>query len=190
MYDLQTDLLGTYQQHNIKTVLAACDLLGNQGLHLPLDVCLKALGRVKQLTGLRGRWEWIQKQPIIIADVGHNAAGIKEVMQQWEQLQADNKYVVTGFVKDKDISEALSFFSKDSFYYFCNAKLPRALPATDLATMAQQQGLAGIVCASVADAVNAARQKMKKGDALLITGSFFIVGEALEHLNDSVVRQK
>jgi folylpolyglutamate synthase/dihydropteroate synthase len=35
---------------------------------------------------------------------------------------------------------------------------------------------------SVADAVNAAREHLSKADALLVTGSFFIVGEALAML--------
>ena len=44
MYDLQTDILGTYQQHNIKTVLAAVEtLVANQGLDLSLSITFRAL---------------------------------------------------------------------------------------------------------------------------------------------------
>jgi dihydrofolate synthase/folylpolyglutamate synthase len=181
--DLKTDLLGSYQQHNIKTVLAAAELLDKQGkFSLPQEKTFAALSRVKQLTGLRGRWDWIQTNPLIIADVGHNPAGIKEVMQQWKDITARKKYILTGFVKDKDIDEALKMYPKDAVYYFCNAQIPRALPAADLAVKAHTAGLSGDHYPTIADGVKAALAQLQPDDALLITGSFFVVGEALEAL--------
>lgn len=183
IYDLQTDLLGTYQQHNIKTVLAATEILNaSQGMNITIEDSLRALLKVKKLTGLRGRWERLNEAPAIIADVGHNAAGIKEVMEQWQQIEAAQKHIIVGFVKDKDVNAALAFFPKDAIYHFCNAATPRALPASDLSAMANSFGLNGNIYPSVAAAISAALNLMSNKDALLITGSFFIVGEALEHL--------
>ncbi|MDR3681330.1 MAG: bifunctional folylpolyglutamate synthase/dihydrofolate synthase [Flavipsychrobacter sp.] len=183
MYSLKTDLLGTYQRHNIITVLAACDILKNTtGLQLSFEDIKTALAHVKQLTGLRGRWEWLQQNPIIIADVGHNAAGMSEVMAQWAQVPAQHKHIVVGFVKDKEIDDALALFPKNNTYYFCNAQIPRALPAAQLQEQATLAGLHGDAYATVAYAVNAATKAMSAVDALLITGSFFVVGEALERL--------
>lgn len=183
MYDMHTDLMGGYQTHNIKTVLAAAEILvANQGLNLTLPKIFEALAQVKELTGLRGRWEWIQQRPIIISDVGHNAAGITEVMKQWKDVPARQKHIVVGFVKDKDVSAALSMFPKDAIYYFCNAQLARALPASELKELAAKKHLNGGAYASVAAAVQAAKESMINEDALLITGSFFIVGEAMQYL--------
>jgi len=184
MYDLRTDLSGSYQQHNIKTVLAAAEVLvANQGLNLSLPKILEALSKVKELTGLRGRWEWIQHNPAIICDVGHNAAGITEVMKQWKEVPAKQKHIVVGFVRDKDVAAALALFPKDSIYYFCNAQTPRALPAAELREMAAEQHLNGLAYSSITEAVNAAKQNMDDADALLITGSFFVVGEAMVSLD-------
>ncbi|RYD58807.1 MAG: bifunctional folylpolyglutamate synthase/dihydrofolate synthase [Sphingobacteriales bacterium] len=184
MYDLKTDLTGSYQKHNIKTVLAAVDvLISSKGLNIPFDLTIQALSEVKQLTGLHGRWDVLQQQPLIVADVAHNPAGIEEVMQQWGLVKAEQKHIVVGFVKDKDVDEALSIFPKDATYYFCNAGIPRALPASSLHKIATEAGLAGNIYGTVADAVRAARNGLKLNDALLITGSFFIVGEAIEYLN-------
>ncbi len=182
MYDLHTDMLGNYQQHNIKTVLTATELLTHMGFNLSIPSTLAALGNVKRTTGLRGRWDWLQEYPAIICDVAHNPAGIGEVMNQWRQVKAAKKHIVTGFVRDKDVQEALSLFPKDCTYYFCNADLPRALPAGELKEIADQSGLHGNAYNSVADAVTAAKAAMTENDALLITGSFFIVGEALSAL--------
>ena len=182
MYDLQTDLLGNYQQHNLKTILTAAEVISHYGFKLTTEGTIASLRGVKNKTGLRGRWDWIQENPTIICDVAHNPAGLKEVMAQWQSVPADMRHIVTGFVKDKDVQEALALFPKDAFYYFCNADMPRALPAAELKNMARQAGLNGDAFTSVKDAVAAARKSMRREDALLVTGSFFIVGEAMDVL--------
>lgn len=184
MYDLTSDLPGSYQYHNIKTVLAAVDVLkANQGIDIPFATVQRALSKVKKLTGLFGRWDVLQDTPLIIADVGHNIAGITEVTNQWKQVDADNKHIVIGFVKDKDVDAVLTLLPKDNTYYFCNANIIRALPASELKKRAETAGLQGEMYSSVADAVSAARNAVTASGAVLITGSFFIVGEAIEYLN-------
>ena len=184
MYDLSSDLPGQYQYHNIKTVLATVDVLSaNQGIGIPFATVQRALAKVKKLTGLFGRWDVLQDKPLIIADVAHNTGGMKEVSQQWQKVNADNKHVVIGFVKDKDISEVLGLLPTDNTYYFCNANIQRALPASELKKLAAEKGLNGEHYTSVADAINAARVIVNQNDAILITGSFFVVGEAIEYLN-------
>ncbi len=181
MYDVKTDLLGDYQQQNIRTVLAAIEVLDTTtDLKIDFENVLSALANVKAITGLAGRWDVWQIQPFVVADVAHNAAGIKHVMQQWQKVDADKKKIVVGFVKDKDVVEALSHFPKENTYYFCNAATPRALPAETLQVIANNVGLTGNYYPSVRDAIDAAMRDMTKEDALLITGSFFVVGEAME----------
>ena len=182
MYDLTTDLLGNYQQHNIKTVLTAVEILSHKGFNLTIPAAINALASVKKTTALHGRWEWLQENPTIICDVAHNPAGLNEVLAQWKHVPATAKHIVVGFVKDKDIAEALSLFPKDATYYFCNADTPRALPAEELRAAAALQELTGNAYGTVSAAVNAAKEQMQRTDALLITGSFFIVGEALQLL--------
>ena len=184
MNDLHTDMQGNYQYHNIKNVLAATDILiANQGISIPFENTLRSFSKVKKATGLRGRWEVLQQQPLVIADVGHNAAGMKEVLKQWQNVEARNKHIIIGFVKDKDVAEALSAFPKDAIYHFCNAGIPRAMPASELAAIAEQNGLTGTVYESVAAATTGALAALNDEDALLITGSFFVVGEALMVVN-------
>lgn len=179
MFDLKTDLAGSYQLHNIKTALTAADVLRQIGFRIDTDTAIHALAQVRKLTGLRGRWEQVSQTPLVIADVAHNPAGLSEIMQQWAWVPARNKHIVTGFVRDKDIAASLALFPRDSIFHFCNAAIPRALPAEELIVLAAGQGINGTAYTSVAEAVKAARQQMSPEDALLITGSFFIVSEAL-----------
>ena len=180
LIDIQTDLTGNYQQYNLKTVLTAVDVLSFLGFDLSIVEATEALKNVKKATGLMGRWDWLKEQPVIICDVAHNTAGLTNVLQQWSQVAADKKHIVLGFVKDKEVAEALALFPKDATYYFCNAQIQRALPAADLKEMAATANLAGESYLTVKDAVNTAISNMGECDALLITGSFFIVGEAFE----------
>jgi dihydrofolate synthase/folylpolyglutamate synthase len=177
--EMRTDLLGTYQQHNIKTVLTATELLAALGWKLSLENAMDALEEVKKLTGLRGRWDVWQTTPFIVADVAHNPAGLTEVLAQWKAVTANQKHIVLGFVKDKDVPAALALFPEDAVYYCTNAAIPRALPVDELLRMVQDEGLNGAAYKTVAEAMNAAREALAQEDALLITGSFFVVGEAM-----------
>lgn len=186
MYDLKTDLMGNFQVHNIKTVLTASTLLYNMGWDLSLDKVLASLAHVKKSTGLRGRWEYYQQQPAIILDVAHNPDGLeylKDNLNTVSQKEKGRLHIVCGFVKDKDVQAALSYFPKDALYYFTQANVPRALPASELAQIGSDLGLEGKSFKTVEDAVIEFSLKVREEDTVLITGSFFIVGEALAYLD-------
>lgn len=184
-YAFTSDLFGTYQTANLTTVLSAVDALQARGWNLPIDKVLDALGSVTTTTGLRGRWELLRDPPRIIADVGHNTAGLTAVLAQWAGVPAREKHIVVGFVRDKDLEAVLALFPTYAIYHFCNAAIPRALPVTELTEAAARYGLQGKSYPSVGAAIDGARAEMKMDDALLITGSFFVVGEALEAMEEA-----
>jgi dihydrofolate synthase/folylpolyglutamate synthase len=180
---ISTDLTGSYQQENIATALASIHVMKQLGWALPpLEQAVEALRNVRATTGLRGRWERLRESPLVIADVAHNPAGLTTVLRDWQNVSAKNKHIVLGFVRDKDVPKALSLFPKDAVYHFCAANLPRALPAKELVEAASKAGLQGSTHESVKAAVEAALSEMSEDDALLITGSFFIVAEVMEAL--------
>ncbi len=194
IYDLRTDLLGSFQSHNIKTTLTACSLLHQAGWKLPLETVFASLSEVKKRTGLRGRWERFQKMPDIILDVAHNPDGMEYLAANLQALQenhvSENRpelHIVCGFVKDKDVDKALEFFPKEATFYFTQANVPRAMPHDELYAIGGNKGLEGSSYPTVAEAVAAAVSKAGKDDIILITGSFFIVGEALAVLEGKKV---
>ncbi|MEZ5018216.1 MAG: folylpolyglutamate synthase/dihydrofolate synthase family protein [Flavipsychrobacter sp.] len=183
MHDLASDLPGSYQSKNIKTVLGVLEVLNTMKLlEIDKDTIFNALSNVKGSTGLRGRWDVLQHNPYIIAESAHNQAGIEGAMQQWAGIEATNKHILIGFVKDKDINGALAALPKDQNYYFCAAQIPRALAAEELHNKAKELGLQGKAYTTIEEALTDIKSTMQDDDALLITGSFFVVGEALAHL--------
>lgn len=190
IFQLKTDLLGSYQESNLKTAIVATQVLNAQGWKLPLEQVLESFSRVKERTGLQGRWEIIHRQPKVILEVAHNVGGIAFLAENIsrEKISPQGELrILIGFVKDKDINGLLQLLPKDATYYFTQAHIPRALDAVKLSEMALDAGLKGTAFPEMESAVAKALQETNPEDLLLVTGSFFIVGEASLLLKGSVM---
>lgn len=175
-----SQLTGTYQLKNLATVFAAIDQLKLKDFIITDEAVQEGLARVCDSTGLRGRWEKLSDEPLIIADTGHNVQGITAVVNQLREFSFKRKRIIIGMVNDKDIRGVLSLLPGDSEYYFTNANTKRALPATELMQQAIEFNLYGNTFNTVKEAVQAALSESSPEDMILITGSNFVVGEALE----------
>jgi dihydrofolate synthase/folylpolyglutamate synthase len=175
--NLACQLTGQYQLRNLAGVLQAVEVLNERGYFIEELALRKGIAQVSTLTGLRGRWEIVQRNPLIIYDTGHNESGIREVVNQLNQVPYDKLYCVIGMVNDKDLSHILPLFPKKAYYYFCQAQIPRALPATDLQKLAASCGLTGEVIPSVKEALNHAILKATSQDLIFVGGSTFVVAE-------------
>lgn len=173
-------LQGIYQQKNLAGVLQAVDILRQQGWKISEEQLLDGLTKVMSQTGLKGRWQKLGTNPLIVCDTGHNLDGVAQVVKQLQQLSYHQLFMVIGMVKDKDISGVLELLPKDANYYFCQASIPRALDAGILAEKARGIGLKGEVIANVNDAIHQARARASADDVIFIGGSTFIVAEIEE----------
>lgn len=175
----KTDLTGRYQLKNITGVLSAVKLMQQAGWELPEEQVFTALQHVKKLTGLRGRWEVINNHPLTVLDVGHNEAGITEIVEQLRHATYRQLHIVTGFVKDKEVEKVLKIFPQSATYYFTKAQIPRAMDEITLADLATKEGLRGHAYETVQQAYAAAKQHAHEDDMILVCGSFFIVAEVI-----------
>ncbi|MDB5115378.1 MAG: fgs [Mucilaginibacter sp.] len=173
------DLTGSYQLKNIKTVLAAVDELRLQGFVITDEHIKTALGQVKKLTGLHGRWEVLSKNPLTICDTGHNPEGIQEVLKNIEAVSYKQLHMVIGMVNDKDSSKVLSMLPKNAIYYFAKPDIPRGLEAESLKQKAETFGLHGDAYLSVKAALSAAQKNAKTNDLIFVGGSTFVVAEVV-----------
>lgn len=173
----ELDLQGLYQLKNLLTVTESIKQLNDKGWAISQEHIKHGLAHVKKLTGLHGRWEVIQQQPTIVLDVAHNEDGIKQIVSQLEHEDYRKLHIVTGMVKDKEIDKVLSLLPHQAAYYFTNAHIERALPATELATLAAKHGLSGDHYADVNTALQQAITNADKDDLILVCGSVFVVGE-------------
>ena len=173
----QLDLAGIYQLKNVLTVIEAVDQLHSMGWAVTHEHLQAALPHVKKLTGLYGRWQVLQQHPTVIADVGHNEDGIKQIVQQIELTTYNQLHMVIGFVKDKEVSNVLQLLPKTATYYFTKAQIERAMPEEILQSLAVSNGLRGQSYSEVNMALKQALANATKDDLILICGSVFLVGE-------------
>ena len=179
IWDLYSELTGSYQQKNIQTVLYATDRLIELGYAITEENIRHGIANVVSQTGLLGRWQILNNKPLTIADTGHNEAGIKEVLGQLKSIPYQKLHYVFGVVKDKDPSPVLKLLPKDAIYYFCKADIPRALDENELMHIAVSFGLKGTAYPYVAEALKAANYNASGSDLILIGGSTFVVAEAI-----------
>ena len=174
------DLAGDYQEKNLRTVLAAVRVLNGRGtLRLPDAVVQAGISRAACLTGLRGRWQVLSEHPLVLADTGHNEAGIREIAAQIDRTPHDRLFMVFGVVNDKDLERIWPLLPRNAYYIYTQAKIERALNSETLAQQAKEQGFSGEVVPDIPTAVCRAQQLAGENDLIFIGGSTFTVAEAL-----------
>lgn len=177
-YDFE--LKGLYQQKNIKTILTAIQQLRLTPYYNISDEALRqGLLHVTANTGLMGRWQTINSHPLAICDTGHNVGGFTYLVPQINSQPCDTLRIVFGMVNDKDISGVLSMMPKHAHYYFTQASVRRAMPATELQAIASKYGLRGATFSDVASAYAQALRDAGDNDFIFVGGSSFIVADLL-----------
>lgn len=167
----ETDLTGPYQAENLRTALAALELLG-------IGADREALARTAARTGLQGRWQRLREHPEVICDIGHNPPALEI---NFRRLRESGRplLIVYGIMADKDLDAIRPMMPPDARYFLVAPQGGRALPVGTLA--ARMQGLDCTVCGSVQAGV---RQALEAAETvpdciLYIGGSNFVVAEAI-----------
>lgn len=176
--EIRFPLLGNYQKKNLATIICALDIL-RERFNISKSSIQEGLSKVICNTGLMGRWQVIGKDPLIVADTGHNVAGINEIMMQLEETKFSTLHFVLSVVNDKDIDGILELLPKYAEYYFCKANIPRGLSVDILAEKAMAAGLKGRSYGSVTEAYKAACDNAHHDDMVFVGGSNFTVAEVV-----------
>ncbi len=177
--NLAIDLLGIYQKKNVITCLAALNELVKLGFRISNEQIYKAFSETSKITGLKGRWQIIGNNPLIITDTGHNEEGIKQIVNQINATAFKNLFIVIGMVNDKNIDKALSLLPKNASYFFTKAQIPRALPEMELQKVAIKHQLKGECFSDIKTALDAAKKLAQAEDFIFVGGSTFVAAEVV-----------
>jgi dihydrofolate synthase/folylpolyglutamate synthase len=183
---IRLPLVGAYQVENVCTAMATLTCIAQQGLAIPSDAYARGLSTVCW----PGRFQVVRRDPILIVDGAHNPDGATALC---EALHALNKgktkrkvALIAGFCGDKDV---LSYLRVLASTVHCAWAVPvpnpRSLTADETAGKMRMAGIDDVqACATLPDAVAAAETWAKTQDGLIvICGSLFLAGAALEQLN-------
>ncbi|MBQ6203724.1 MAG: bifunctional folylpolyglutamate synthase/dihydrofolate synthase [Prevotella sp.] len=172
------ELKGSYQEKNLHTILTATKVLS-----IPEKAIMEGLQHVSEMTGLQGRWQTLQKSPLVICDAGHNVGGWQYVSKQIAEQPCKQLRIVFGMVDDKDIDTVMGMLPHNAIYYWTQASTKRAIPAQKVKEKGEAHHLNGTIYDKVEDAYKAAIEESGKEDFIFVGGSSYIVSDLFEYLN-------
>jgi len=176
---LECDLKGIYQRHNIKTVIQSVKVLRDSGYKISNADSKTGLRNVVNTTGLKGRWQVLDTQPMIVCDTAHNKEGLTYVLQQLQSIVYTKLHIVFGVVNDKDLSSIIPLLPQNATYYLSKPNVQRGLDAEVLKNSFVKSGLIGKSYKSVNEALNSAKAMASNDDLIYVGGSTFVVAEII-----------
>lgn len=177
---LSVPLIGSYQGDNCALAVILLKELMNRGVYIPDEAFVSGL----QKTRWPGRLETVSFNPRIIIDCTHTPAGAEVVASEVKRIFG-KVMLVFGILSDKDVNGVAAKFgpvSEEAFIVTPDSK--RALPAELTAEFFEPYTKVQIY-SSLRDAISAAKDKAGRDGVVLITGSLYMAGEAMEVLNVS-----
>jgi len=178
--DLRPGLSGRYQTDNAALVLAACEILIQNGVNLSADHMREGL--------LRNRWpgrlELVCQSPQVILDGAHNLDAARVLADYLSEKMSGQKIImVMGILDDKPYKEMMGYLLPlCRKVIICQAKTGRAIPAEKLAAAAKEILADTQIIPDVGQALAHAMKIASEADTVCVAGSLYVVGEAKEHL--------
>lgn len=193
--NLFTPLAGHYQLINASVAVKAATVLLKQRLY---ENELRRLRDGLASTHWRGRLQIVSRNPLVIIDGAHNPdASLKLSQFIKEQLSGYKIILVTGIMSDKDIKGILlPLMPLCAEIIFTSPNYGRAASPQTLFEIAEDEGYDSKIAQTVKEALKMAfeiaknsseQEKSSKKPLILITGSFYTIGEAMEILGEKAV---
>ncbi|MFO8031370.1 MAG: folylpolyglutamate synthase/dihydrofolate synthase family protein [Desulfohalobiaceae bacterium] len=177
---LRTNLIGSHQMQNAGLALAACEILNQTGWKINTEHMRQGL----QKATWPGRMQLVQDRPKIMLDGAHNPEAIKVLAQCLNpSLEYQRLILVLGMMADKEIEKMLAqILPRTDYAIFTRPVYERALDPEELRSRATPWNVASHAEQSLPRALDQAQDLATPEDLILVCGSLFTVGEALEHL--------
>lgn len=182
---IESPLVGRHQLRNTALAVAAAEELARQGF-----------GRITPPSievGIRnthwpGRFQVVrpnEKWPEIVFDVAHNPAGAWALRSALSNLYEDRRMIfVFGAMRDKAIAEMTEIlFPLAEHVVAAAADNPRSATAAEIRGAAARTATDIEEASSVENALERARALAGAGGLLVVTGSIYVVGEAMQSLD-------
>lgn len=179
--DLFIPLYGDHQAQNAALAIAAVEaFLGNGERRILDDIIRVAFADVSS----PGRLQVVSREPLTIVDGAHNPHGVRSLTRALEKNFGSPRAIgVIGVLADKNADEMLETLSGSFDHVVITAsKSERSIEQRELAAIAEKYWPGQVtVSGGVALAMQVARELALEGDfeAIVITGSLSVVGEAL-----------
>ena len=188
-FDVETDseryprltmpLLGHHQYINATTAIAAIECLKQKGCIVPKTSVYAGFKHVQW----HGRIQRIRSSPIVVLDSAHSPDSMEALCGTIRQsFRYDRVFFIVSLMKDKNLVAIGNIISQTADFVITTQVLnnPRVMPAEDI-----QDGWENIcekitICSTPEKAITKALTEASPTDLICITGSLYLVGQALE----------
>ena len=173
--DVYLAVHGSHQTRNFTIAIAAAEVLTGR----PLDI--EAVREAAAGVTLPGRFEILGREPLVVVDGAHNAAGFDALVTTIaEEFPTMEWQLVIGAMRDKDVAAMLGAVSGQvAAVHAVAVQHERAIPADSLATAVEAAlGQPATAHQSVAEGIAAAKELAGPRGAVLVAGSLYVAGEA------------
>lgn len=181
---LPVPLAGEHQAINCGLALAAVDILKGRGFDCPEEKLTAGLAR----TVVPGRMTLLSERPRILVDGAHNPAAVGALMRcVGAHVPYDSMVCIFGCCADKDVGALLDRVNlgADKVVFTRAVGNPRAADPEELQRLFQERsGKMSQVGRTFAHALDLALNAVSREDLIVVTGSFYLVGEAMKYLHE------
>jgi len=181
---VESPLVGRHQLRNVALAVAAAEELGKKGL---AGITPRSIEQGIRKTRWPGRFQVLAPRgawPEVVLDVAHNPAGAWALRSALSERYGDRPLIfVFGAMRDKAISEmAEILFPLAERVIATRPENPRSASPEEIQQAASRTGAEIELVADVALAVECARATARTGALIVVTGSIYLVGEAMRVL--------
>jgi dihydrofolate synthase/folylpolyglutamate synthase len=180
---VESPLIGRHQLRNVALAIAAAEELSKQGFAITPDTIERGIRE----TRWPGRFQIIpatRSSPEFVLDVAHNPAGAWALRSALSSYYEDRRLIfVFGAMRDKAIGEIaeILFPLAESVVATC-AENPRSATPKEIGDVASRTGSEIVGIRDVGSALEHARALARPDGIIVITGSIYVVGEAMRAL--------
>lgn len=182
--NLEVSLPGSFQHANIALALSVIQGVNqSQRYRLSEKAVREGFANVQIYSGIQARLSVIKKDPLIIADVAHNGAAMESLISALQEFNINQIDVLFGVMRDKDYRKMIKALKLIARRVIAVAPhVERAKPVQDLVLAFTLCGATAFPAENVEQGVRLILQNRNKKVPILITGSHYVVGEAMEFL--------
>ena len=179
--DVLVPLHGQHQGDNASLAICAVEAFFDDAINREI------LDHGLSMVSMPGRFEVMDHRPLVVIDGAHNPAGAEVCSEVFfaDFSTQGRKILVTGALVSRNPEDLLLALRAIDFdvVITCMPPTPRGLAAQEMATVAQNIGCNDVrVADSVKEACEMALRVAQTDDAVLISGSLYIVSAARVYL--------
>lgn len=182
--DLKISLTGALQAKNVAVALLALqETCMRTSFRISEERIRLGLSRIQEFSGIEGRLSVLRKRPFVIADTAHNPQAMAALTKSLKGLGINKLDLVFGVARDKDYVSMIGFLRGITRRAFVvKAKTDRALDGAELEKEFRRKRVPTELVGTVDRGVRRALEAAGNDTPIAITGSNFVVGEALAFL--------